>query len=99
MVTAKSRKVVARKPVAAGPEYVFDDEPVPAPGDPRRGAVRIYFPFGEMELVGPKASFKTHRTMGTLRDAIRRYRKDGKMEEEFKVRERPEGGCRVWRIK
>lgn len=96
MVTAKSRKVVARKPVAAGPEYVFDDELVPAPGDPRRGAIRIYFPFVEMEV---GRSFTTHRTLGTLRDAVRRFRKDGHMEKEFKVRELPAGGCRAWRTK
>lgn len=96
MVTAKSRKVVARKPVVAGPEYVFDELPVPAPGDPRRGAVRIYFPFVEMEV---GRSFTTHRTLGTLRDAVRRFRGTGHAEKEFKVRERAEGGCRVWRIK
>jgi hypothetical protein len=72
--TKKNRKSSPRRALPPGPEYQFDDETVPPPPDPRRGAYRIYFPFDVMEA---GKSFKTKRTIGTVRDAARRFRREG----------------------
>jgi hypothetical protein len=91
--TKKNRK--KRRPTPAGPEYVFDDERIQPPPEPRRGAYKIYFPLSEMQ---PGSSFTTKRTIGTLRRAVRLFRREGHVDQEFKVRP-IEGGCRVWRVK
>lgn len=82
---------------ADGPEFVLDFELVPAPERKPKGAQAIYFPFDVLEV---GRSFRTLRTLGTVRAAIRKFRAvDGMGEREFTAVELKDGGCRAWRMK
>lgn len=76
-------------------EYVFDVLPIPVI-DRRHGPQGVIYPFENM-AVG--TSFVARKSANTLWYSVKRYRKDGRMDREFKVRDLPEGGCRVWRVK
>lgn len=96
MVTAKKKKLsTLKRVVPAGPEFVLDSELVPMPEKVRIGPKKVYFPFDVLEV---GRSFTTHRVLGTVRSAIRRFRRDGgQMEKVFMTEEQADGRVRCWR--
>lgn len=64
--------------------------------DARYSKRLVFYPFSQLEV---GKSFTANRTKSTLWWAVRRYKAEGHKEMEFKIREIPEGGCRVWRVK
>lgn len=96
MVTAKNKKAALKKSaIPAGPEFVLDTELVPMPEKKAIGAKKIYFPFDVLEV---GRSFTTHRVLGTVRSAIRRFRKEeNAMEKLFMTEQQRDGRVRCWR--
>lgn len=87
----------APKPRSEGPEYMLDSDVVPMPERKQRGGVAIYFPFAEMEV---GRSFRTQRSMDTLKTAVRRFVKGEGMEgRKYMVRDIADlpGWRRCWR--
>jgi hypothetical protein len=93
-VKRKKAAAAVHKPAPAGPRFVVDPVRVPLPERPKRE--RAYFPFDVLEV---GQSFTSSHAHGTLRDAQKKFRANGGSDRSFAVRELPEGGCRVWRVK
>ena len=96
MTKHRKKTLESRVIVEPRPEYVLDDELIARPEVKPQGAKPIYFPFDVMDV---GKSFTTHRTLGTLRKAMRRFRDAAGGEVWFTARALPQGGCRVWRVK
>lgn len=95
--TPRTRKKKLRKksPPVVLTEFWLDEIAVPLP-EVKKGAPAVYYPFDHLIVGG---SFKARRRMDALRKAIRSFRQAGHAEQVYKVRDLPEGGCRVWRVK